>query len=140
MGVHAWYDPRVEDRIQSLTELAEARRDGEKGGPSVLLILDDLNYVEDLSMEAQVNLRWLLAYGAQSNIWLVSSINAHLSQAYQYWIEPCRTRILGKAESITNNNKMDTIVDAKPSSLSPGEFTIWTGTSWISYSLPLLGG
>jgi len=140
MGIHAWYDHRVEDRIQSLTELAEARRDGREGGPSVLLILDDLNYVEDLNMETQVNLRWLFAYGAQSNIWLVSSLNAHLSQAYQYWIEPCRTRVMGRVESRANATILDMDSDSNTSHLSPGEFMIWTGTSWLAYSLPLLGG
>lgn len=139
IGVHAWYDPRVEDRIKSLTELAEARRDGEQSGPSVLFILDDLNYVEDLSLEAQVNLRWLLAYGAQSNIWLVSSINAHLSQSFQYWIEPCRTRIFGRVESRTNTTNQDMDSEGNTTNLSPGEFMIQTGTNWMAYRLPLLG-
>ena len=140
LGIHAWYDPRVEDQIQSLTALAEARRASGKGGPSIMMILDDLNYVEDLSLEAQVNLRWLLAYGAQSGIWLVSTLNASLAQDYQYWIEPCRTRILGRVMTQENTRLLGIRSDSEVSSLSPGEFKIWTGMSWMNYRLPLLGG
>lgn len=140
LGIHAWYDPKAEEQIQYLTALAEARRDSGKRGPSILLIMDDLNYVEDLSLEAQVNLRWLLAYGAPSDIWLVSTINASLAQDYKYWIEPCRTRILGRIMTQKNSQVLGIRPDSEASRLSPGEFKIWTGTNWLNYHLPLLGG
>ena len=139
-GIHAWYDPRAEVMIQSLTELAEARREGGHKGPAVLFVMDDLNFVEDLSLEAQVNLNWLLAYGAQSDVWCVSTLNAALVPSYRYWVDTCRTRVLGKV----NSPKIAETLAMRPaqhvSGLQPGEFTVWTGVKWMPYHLPLLGG
>jgi hypothetical protein len=139
-GIHAWYDPRAEEMIQSLTELAESRREVRLNGPAVLVILDDLNFVEDLSLEAQVNLNWLLAYGAQSDVWCVSTINAALVPRYRYWVDTFRTRVLGKV----NAPEIAEILAMRPaqhvSRSQPGEFNVWTGLKWMSYRLPLLGG
>ena len=139
-GIHAWYDPRAEVMIESLIDLAEARREGRHNGPAVLFILDDLNFVEDLSLEAQVNLNWILAYGAQSDVWCVSTLNAALVPSYRYWVDTCRTRVIGKV----NSQEIAETLAMRPaqhvSKLYPGEFTVWTGVKWMSYRLPLLGG
>jgi len=139
-GIHAWYDPRAEEMIRTLTELAEARRESSTHHPAVLFILDDLNCVEDLSIEAQVNLHWLLAYGAQSDVWIISTINAGLVAANRYWVDVCRTRVLGKVVSSDVAETLSMRSDAQVSGMEPGEFKVWIGTHWLSYRLPLLGG
>jgi hypothetical protein len=139
-GLSAWYDPQAEGLLAELTALAEARREGQRTGADVLLILDDLNAAEDLGWEAQVNLRWLLEYGAQSGIWPVASLNAGLATDLRYWVDPFRTRILGKvnepelAEILANREDINT------ADLLPGAFKIWTGSAWLKYTLPLLEG
>lgn len=138
-GIYAWYDPWAESFIQNLVELAEARQEGRRLGANVLVILDDLNFIEELSYEAQVNLHWLLEYGSQSDIWLVGAINAHQASNYRYWVEPFRTRIIGRVASGRNAE----IIAMRPcpgaEGLPPGDFRIWSGHHWRIYRLPLLG-
>ena len=138
-NINAWYDGRAEETIRELTELAEARRQGKRSGAQVLFILDDFNFVEELSYEAQVNLHWLLAYGSQSDIWLVGSLNALHASGFKYWIERFRTRIVGRVGSQTAAEILSLREDSQVYGLLPGEFKVHTGTDWLTYRLPLLG-
>ncbi|HOM66570.1 MAG: hypothetical protein BWX85_01539 [Chloroflexi bacterium ADurb.Bin120] len=138
-GIFAWYDPWAEVLIKNLTELAETRYDGAKTGAQIVLILDDLGFVEELSYEAQVNLRWLLEYGAQAGIFVVASINSGQLDRFRFWVEPFRTRIVGR---ITDKIVAETLTLRKNSAvdaLEPGMFRVWTCSKWRTYRLPLLG-
>jgi len=135
----AWYEPSAEDLIEGLLCLAEARREGKQQGVSILFILDDFNFVEDLSYAAQVKLHWLLTYGAQSGIWIAAGIKANYATKFRYWIDNFRTRIIGMtavsdAVEILANRR-----DHVEVSLNHGFFKIWTGSDWLTYHLPLLG-
>ncbi len=138
-GCYAWYDARGADMIESLTELAEARREGERQGADILLILDDLAAIENLPMEAQVNLRWLMEYGPQSAIWVVGALDARKVSAMRFWVEPFRTRIIGRVDSKLNLESLVLCSDLPKPSAEPGAFQVWTGESWLAYRLPLLG-
>jgi hypothetical protein len=138
-GCYAWYDDRVAGMIESLTELAEARLEGERQGADILLVLDDLDAVEDLSMEAQVNLRWLLEYGPQAAIWVVGTLDARLTSGMQYWVEPFRTQIIGRVESKQDIDSLALHSNLPWPPVEAGEFQVWTGDAWMRYRLPLLG-
>lgn len=138
-GIHAWYDPRAETLITSLTELAEARRQGDFHGAEVLCLLDDLDAGEDLSLGAQINLRWLIEYGAQSGVWVVATLNEHLMDHMQYWMEPFRTRITGLSSASKHARALAMRSDLPAGELSPAEFRVHTGGKWLTYTLPLLG-
>lgn len=138
-GMAAWYDPQAEGLIASLTELAESRRDGQRRGPDVLLVLDDLPALQDLSWEAQVDLRWLLEYGSQSGIWIVATINAREAAELRYWIDIFRTRIVGRVGDEASAGILTQQAVAPLEGLTPGEFKAWTGADWVGYTLPLLG-
>jgi hypothetical protein len=138
-GIYAWYDPWAESFIQTLVDLAEARRDGERLGADVLLILDDLTFIEELSYEAQVNLHWLLEYGAHSGVWPIAGVNAHQTENFRYWIDAFRTRLIGRVtrDAITKILAMRS--NPAATELEPGMFSVWAGTDWRTYRLPLLG-
>jgi len=138
-GVFAWYDPRVEGHIQRLVEVVEASRNGEREGPANLVILDDLNFIETLSCEAQVNLRWLLEYGSQSKVWLVGALNSFHAKGLDFWLEVFRTRIFGWARGWSNVDLPDQKPGLQPETLDPGTFRAWADNRWITYQIPLLG-
>lgn len=138
-GVYAWCDKRAEQVIEELTMLAEARREGQRQGPSVLFILDDIQFVETMSYEAQVNLHWLLAYGAQSGIWVVGTINAKQARDFRYWIETFRTKIIGSLQSKKHATSFALKSFPQGNTVEPGMFSVWTGDDWLVYRLPLLG-
>jgi len=135
----AWYDHRADLTIQSLTELAESRREGQTNTPVEFFVLDDFNFVEELSYEAQVNLRWLLAYGPQSNIWLVAAINSGLAAGFRYWLEPFRTRIIGRVRTKRHLPYLTLHDSTKMKVLESGVFRAWTDLEWMTYRIPLLG-
>ena len=137
--VKAWYDPSAEDLIETLITLAEARREGKKQSANILLVMDDFNFVENLSYAAQVNLHWLLTYGAESGLWIAASIKANYAEKFRYWINVFRTRILGFMRSYENASIIAAREDSFAPGLTPGSFRIWTGSGWVSYHLPLLG-
>lgn len=135
----AWYDPSAEDLIEGLLHLAEARREGKRQGASILLILDDFNFVEELSYTAQVNLHWLLAYGAQSGVWIMAAIKANYASEFRYWIESFRTQIIGAAKISEDTEILSVGENSEAVNQKPGFFKIWTGFDWLTYRLPLLG-
>lgn len=138
-GIYAWYDPWAAGMIQTLVDLAEARRENQRLGADVLLMLDDLNFVEELSYEAQVNLHWLLEYGSQSGIWLVGAINAHQAADFRYWVDSFRTRIVGQVKSEENHEILAMNPGSWKGELEPAMFRAWLGDDWQPYRLPLLG-
>jgi hypothetical protein len=137
--IKAWYDPSAEELIEGLVHLAEVRREGERQGAGIFLVPDDFNFVEDLSYEAQVNLHWLLAYGAQSGIWIAAAIKANYAERFRYWIDCFRTRIVGSMGDSGDADILSCRNDSLANTLQSGYFRVWTGTEWLSYSLPLLG-
>lgn len=138
-GIYAWYDPWVATLIQNLVDRAEARLDGMQNGPQILFILDDLNFLEELRFETQVNLHWLLEYGAQANIWVAGAINAGKAAQFRFWVEPFRTRIIGKIADEENARILSSRSESAAEVLEPGLFRTWTGHGWRAYRLPLLG-
>jgi hypothetical protein len=138
-GVFAWCDNRAEQLIEDLIVLAEARREGQRQGPSVLFILDDIQFIETLSYKAQVNLHWLLAYGAQSDIWVVGTINAKQAQNLRYWVETFRTKFIGSIQSKRQAAVFALQSYPQVNPVEPGMFNVWTGDDWLVYRLPLLG-
>lgn len=138
-GCYAWYDDRAVKMIENLTELAEERLEGKQQGAAILLVLDDLTAVEDLPMDAQVNLRWLLEYGPQSSIWVVGTMDARQIARNRYWVEPFRTQIIGRVEAREDLDGLGLQNDHPRGRLAYGEFRVRTGASWLGYRLPLLG-
>ena len=135
----AWYDPSAKDLIEGLLQLAEARRNGNRQGASILCVLDDFNFVEELSYTAQVNLHWLLAYGAQSGIWIAAAVKASYGPKFRYWYESFRTRIIGASKMSGVGDNLSGRNNIEAANLKPGFFKIWTGMDWMTYRLPLLG-
>ena len=135
----AWYDDRVEVLIKELTELAEARREGSPKDTAVLLIVDDLNFIENLGFEAQINLHWLLAYGTPVGIWPIGTLKACYAPDFHYWIETFRTLIIGSIESKLTGETLTNHLNAQAHHLDPGSFQVWTGKHWFAFALPLLG-
>ena len=136
--LHAWYDIRSEAAIQALIELADARRQGQRKGPEIILILDGLNAIEELGIEAQVNLHWLIEYGAQFGIWVIAAISTGLIKSFPYWVQTFRTRLSGYTlRRDRSNAKLNH--DPLASSIEPGWFRAKSGDQLLAYRLPLLG-
>ena len=138
-GIHAWYDYRSEKMVKGLSNLAEMRRDGCQYQTRHMIILDDLNFVEYLSYEAQMIIHWLLAYGSQLGFTMIASINSVYYSDFRYWIDIFRTRILGKTDSQDEGDVLAMHPGSETETLAPGYYRVWTEGAWLTYQLPLLG-
>lgn len=137
--LHAWYDRKVDQTVEEFVNLAEDRKMGQRSGPAVMLILDDFNFIEGLSLESQVGLRWLLAYGPQFNIWPIAAIKSGYSQQYRYWMEAFRSRIIGRVSNRENLAHLTLVPGSHMKTLDASEFRVWGGGDWFTYRIPLLG-
>jgi hypothetical protein len=138
-AIHAWYDCGSEKLIQKIMNFAEMRRDGLPNTAHQMILLDDLNFIEYLSYESQMNLHWLLAYGAQLGFTMVATLNTVYASNFRYWVDIFRTRIFGRNEI---NNATDVVAmhpRLETESLAPGSFCVWLEGDWLTYHLPMLG-
>ena len=138
-SIHAWKENQTEEVIKQITELAEARRQGQRQGVDVLLFLDDFDSVEELSYETQVNLHWLLEYGSQSGVWIIGTLKADLAKGFRYWVNTFRTRIVGRVQQPEDADILAMKPGSQATNLVSGAFKVWTGNSWLTYSLLPLG-
>lgn len=138
-GVFAWYDPWAEDFISTLYNLAHERRKGNQKGVNVLLLLDDFNFLEEMSLEAQFNLHWLLEYGAQFGVWVSAAINGSYVDKFQFWTNCFRTRIIGKTTSDTSFTNSGISRGSNADRLEHSNFLVRMQNHWMNYHLPLLG-
>jgi len=138
-GIYAWYDPWAEELINNLIDLAETRHSEQQNGTGVLLLLDDISFIEELGYEAQVNLHWLLEYGNQAGVYIVGTMKAQRTPQFRFWVDPFRTRIVGKIMQASSAEIIAQRNDSAADSLDPAMFRIRTGSRWRTYRLPLLG-
>lgn len=62
----------------------------------VLLLVDDLESVASLSMEAVQNFRWLLLRGPARRVWPIVTLNAPRYGQVISWLQNFRTRVFGR--------------------------------------------
>lgn len=98
MGTFDWASDEVESAIMELTGIAEGRRMGRNRGPAIYLALDSLGYASTMNHIAQVNLRWLLRYGAQYRVWVVASYDANKDLHMDTWLPFFKTALIGNLE------------------------------------------
>lgn len=124
-----------EDFILSLASWAHGNKSSKQ---SVLLLLDDLEAVSHMDMEAIQNLRWLLFRGPTRRVWPIITLNSNHVQKVEIWLELFRTRIFGNMQNPNHINKLR-IKYADPASLTRGsEFTMSEGDDWLRFSIPEL--
>jgi hypothetical protein len=138
-AIHAWYDRGSEILIRKIMNSAEMRRDGQPYTAHHMILLDDLNFIEYLSYESQMNLHWLLTYGAQLGFTMVATLNTVYASNFRYWVDIFRTRIFGRNEI---NNAADRVAmhpGLETKSLATGSFRVFSEGDWLTYQLPMLG-
>lgn len=138
-GVFVWYEPKAQKMIETLTGLAEKRRQGQCLDANILFFLDDLQALEDLNWETQVNLRWLLEYGPQSNIWPIATLQTKAFAEMRFWVETFKPKITGSIVDPAFQTCAEGLDLATNSFLEPGEFSVNLGNRRLQYRLPMLG-
>lgn len=132
----AWIDPMTKEVINQLTESCDVWQKVGYKKNHTMLILDDLDRLLELDTDAQVNLRWLLEYGSQAQLWAAASLNIDVSAEFDFWTKAFKTTIVGCSGRVSSSHPQRGMIMC---GLEPGEFSLRLGNRWLNYQLPLLG-
>lgn len=135
VGIFSIHDRASEDFILSLASWAHGNRSSSQ---SVLLLIDDLEAITNMEMEAVQNLRWLLLRGPARRVWPIITLNTQNVISMEAWLDAFRTRILGNIRNANLVRKLD-VTHANLHSLATGsEFTLREGDRWLRFWMPAL--
>ncbi|MBI4760526.1 MAG: NACHT domain-containing protein [Chloroflexota bacterium] len=136
VGVFSIHHRSAEDFILSLAAWAHGNKSSKQ---SILLLLDDLEAVSNMDMEAVQNLRWLLLRGPARRVWSLITLSTQRLDAMTPWLGAFRTRIIGRVQNAEHIRKLGA-EGAGLRTLSAGaEFTLREGNRWLKFWIPSQG-
>jgi hypothetical protein len=133
VGIFPHYDRSSEDFILSLASWAHSNKTSSQ---SVLLLLDDLEAVSKLDLDALQNLRWLLLRGPARRVWPIITLNSQHVENMAPWLEAFRTRILGNVQDGQNIRQLDSEQADLSSLMTGSEFAMREGNNWLRFWIP----
>jgi hypothetical protein len=138
MGIHAWYEQGAADMISRLVTLGVDRSQGRKRGPTIFLVIDDLQGAFDTDFEMQNGLHWLLENGTPNHIRTLSSLDAPLFEKNPFWTDTCRTFLVGKINTSALAENLGYSKDLVANLIPGFEYLAYTGEAWLKYRMPAL--
>ena len=133
VGVFPLYHNSAEDFLLSLASWAHGNKTSTQ---SVLLLLDDLEAVSNLDLDARQNLRWLLLRGPARRVWPIITLNPSRMDDVLPWLDAFHTRIFGKIQDAEHLHQLDA-VRADLDSLNSGtQFAMREGDHWLRFWIP----
>jgi hypothetical protein len=133
-GLWAPDDPALKDVLNDLSTQAQQ----EKTPATILLLVDDLQYLEDADQQIRENLRWLVTNGAAGRVWTIATLNAGLASSLPLWVRDFGTRIYGRVGDPDLADRLATMPGANLRTLLSGaQFCIREKSHWLRFWLPL---
>ncbi|HEY5731265.1 MAG TPA: AAA family ATPase [Anaerolineales bacterium] len=133
IGIFPIHHRSSEDFILSLASWAHGNKSSKQ---SVLLLLDDLEAITNMDMDAVQNLRWLLLRGPARKVWPIITLSTQHIGSMEPWLEAFRTRILGSIQDTGITTKLDA-GQANLDKLATGsDFALREGNRWLRFWIP----
>ncbi len=137
VGIFPFYHASAIDFLHSLSGWAHANKGGEQ---SVLLLLDDLESVEQVTFEARQTLRWLLLRGPARKAWPILTLNVERAGQVEVWLEAFRTRIFGQVKDSRLAERLAGAPAFTLRTLQAGlQFALREGDGWLKFWIPEIG-
>ena len=133
LGVWPDYHPTAGEFLLRLISWADALITGKQ---RVLLLLDGLDLMTELSAETRRDLHWLFLHGPERHIWPIVTINARRFDRLSSWADCFHTYIYGhiSSEGLARSLTPDPRPDL--TSLTAGaQFCLQTGEGWLQFSI-----
>jgi len=135
VGIFSIHHRSSEDFILSLASWAHGNKTSKQ---SVVLLLDNLEAVTHMEMDAVQNLRWLLLRGPSRRVWPIITLSTQNIITMEAWLGAFHTQILGNIRNPNLVRKLDAL-NANLHSLTAGsEFALREGESWLKFWIPAL--
>ncbi len=129
----------VRDWIVRLADWTEQRRLGQANGPSLLLVMDTLNFLPALNYDIRLNFEWMAKEGPQAHIWPLAVVSMDLARALSIrrMLRAFQTSVIGYADqkddyvALAGLNQQDVQNFGRQ-----GEFMVKAGDAWLRFRLP----
>ena len=126
----------ADDFLLSLAAWAHANKNPRQ---AVLLLIDDLEAVASLDVDALQNLRWLLLRGPSRRVWPIITLNAERYGQVLSWIQLFRTRVFGRIENERVASALGGDKTSALDQLQAGiQFSLRENGNWLRFWLPSL--
>jgi len=103
----------------------------------VLILFDGLDLLAASGLQVQQDLRWLLMYGPERQIWLVVTVNPGRLTRLENWLVYFRTRILGHVKRPQTARLLVGDPEIDLAALLPGrQFGLLRPEGWLKFCLP----
>lgn len=134
VGVFDVAQTGAQEFILSLASWAHANKDSHQ---SILILVDDLEPLAKLEMEALQYFRWLLLRGPARRVWPIITVNAERYGQVLAWIEIFRARIFGRVADPRNARALGADPASALDQLAAGsQFTLRENGKWLRFWLP----
>jgi len=121
--------------LKSMSELVEQRRMGVRGGPAVLILIDDLESVMALGYDGLVQLDWLIKQGAEAGVWVVATAPAARIPNLARWVRLFKTRILGWSSEGNTYSALPLVEENLPVLDHHEQFCVRLPEGWLKFEL-----
>jgi hypothetical protein len=136
LGIWPAYHPSAHNFLSQLVGWAETLPETRQ---AVLLLVDGLDLLAGSGFQSQQDLRWLLMYGPERQVWPVVTINPGRLSHLQTWLDYFHTRILGQIKHAHNARLLLDNPEVDLANLLPGtQFGLSQPDGWLKFLLPPL--
>ncbi|MGA2491011.1 MAG: NACHT domain-containing protein [Anaerolineales bacterium] len=137
LGVWPAYHPSAHDFLSQLVSWADALP---KTRQAVLLLFDGFDLMTGSDDQSQHDLRWLLMYGPERQVWPVITLNPARLMRLRTWMDYFHTRVLGQVKHAHNARSLVDDPKVGLGDLLPGkQFCLSQSGSWLKFWLPPFG-
>ncbi len=103
----------------------------------VLILFDGLDLLAASGFQVQHDLRWLLMYGPERQVWPVVTVNPGRLTRLENWLDYFQTRILGQVKRLQTARLLVSDPDIDLAALLPGrQFGLSRPEGWLKFCLP----
>ncbi len=136
LGVWPAYHPSAADFLARLVNWAEVLPETRQ---TLLLLFDGFDLMTASAFPSQRDLRWLLTYGPERQIWPVISVNPARLTLLQTWWDYFHTCIIGQVKHMQNALSLVEEPSIGLADLQPGkQFGLFQSGNWNKFWLPPL--
>jgi len=131
----ALHDREMERTLIHLADIAESRQHGKLLGPTLILLLDDLNLATEIDREARWAMEFLLRNGAQQRVWIVAAQDTASLAKHRLWLERFKTPIFGPIHDLKARTLLS-LPEFTEVPASAGVFTVNSQGAWLRFWVP----
>jgi hypothetical protein len=136
MGIWPAYHSSARKFLEQIVSWAEVLPEGRQ---TVLVLLDGLDLLSTSGFQAQHDLRWLLMYGPERQVWPVVTVNPGRLAHLESWLDYFQTRILGQVKRPQTTRLLVYDPTVNLATLFPGsQFGLSQPNGWLKFWLPPL--